>query len=521
MSKISPFLLLLLLLLIQVCCWLILQPVFPFDDAYIYAYKAFQINEGFFEISRHYFGHRFGVFLPASLIFRVFGINAYSIALWPLLCNLLMISLLFSMMKKNISVEIAFLSALLLATNFLQSTYASTLFPDLIMSCWAFLSIYCLYKGRQKNSMSDAFAFVLFFMAGLLTKTMIVLILPFVFSCLLYDLYNKRHLAFWKAAVPGFALAIFLFLLAYYLITGEWLYRYQMIAQHYNETFQLSGKALLKRLTYEPFIWLLSMPSYLLLLGFSLPFSVYTLFKKQPAFALFWSVYLLMLLGVYCWGSSSFSTYTPILLYDRMWLLLLLPLCVLTALSLPHLQEPVKKKVQLKHVIASLFLLFALYHHNTLSQLLLYAGIGFLVMISDKTKSLKFSFPAYLIVFSGIYFLLRNSNHLLPSARDQKAEADIILSLDKEEEKVLLIDEERAENYIIYNGFKPLKKVEVLPWRCDLSDITKPTYFLINQSRKEFLAAYKKELIPNCMEDLQGWDLVEKREGVSLFLKHD
>src|SRR5688572_4824113 len=65
---------------------------FYFDDDYAYAEMAGKLAHGTFDIRSYkpdlpaY--HRFLIFAPTTLFYKILGINIYTTTLWPLLCTL-------------------------------------------------------------------------------------------------------------------------------------------------------------------------------------------------------------------------------------------------------------------------------------------------------------------------------------------------------------------------------------------------------------------------------------------------
>jgi hypothetical protein len=82
-------------------------------------------------------------------------------------------------------------------------------------------------------------------------------------------------------------------------------------------------------------VWLFGLPGYFPLVLFSVP-GMFFFFKErdEDRVVKYFSFYFLFLLTAYWFGTSSLSRFAPIPLFERMWMMLLAPACVLTAFGL-------------------------------------------------------------------------------------------------------------------------------------------------------------------------------------------
>src|SRR5437868_5938616 len=106
---------------------------FYFNDDYTYAELAGDVIHGKFSFKNlnpdlpGY--HRFLVFGPVALSYKLFGISIYTTTLWPLLCTLGCLFLVYYLFKKEDSLLTVF--ALLLTGLQFHTLFLSTyLFPD-------------------------------------------------------------------------------------------------------------------------------------------------------------------------------------------------------------------------------------------------------------------------------------------------------------------------------------------------------------------------------------------------------
>src|SRR4051812_10743432 len=132
---------------IHIICWIAMKPIFPEGDPLVYFVNAKRIlnREYFFSYSVQ--SHRYGVFIPEAIFIRLFGESPYVINLWTLLCSLATLSLVYFFVSKYMNRTVALIAGLLLSVNIIQIIYSSTVFPDMIASVFAIITIYFLYKG--------------------------------------------------------------------------------------------------------------------------------------------------------------------------------------------------------------------------------------------------------------------------------------------------------------------------------------------------------------------------------------
>src|SRR4051812_27530414 len=77
-----------IIVFVPLVCWFLLKPIWPFSDDICYAGRAHEFLSPDFKLTQNEFQNRFGVYVPASFLFRHFGANPYTISLWPLLAGI-------------------------------------------------------------------------------------------------------------------------------------------------------------------------------------------------------------------------------------------------------------------------------------------------------------------------------------------------------------------------------------------------------------------------------------------------
>ena len=185
-----------LIIAVNFLFYFIIHPRFVLSDDFVYAKNAFDIFNNQFKIYLHHFYNRFAVFIPVGILFKLFGVNDYTLTLWPFIINIATIITTYCFVEKNFGKEVAIISAFLIGFNFTQINWGLELAPDVIMSYFVILGIFLLYEARQNNKKEILYAilFVLSFFIAFLAKENIITALPFLFIIFLNDIIKKRNL---------------------------------------------------------------------------------------------------------------------------------------------------------------------------------------------------------------------------------------------------------------------------------------------------------------------------------------
>lgn len=411
------------ILAVHIVCWLLLKPPVPHSDDLCYIQEGEKIIHNTYDVNESPKNHRFVVILPALILTQVFGSNPHIISLWPLLCSLATIAVLYFYVLR-INKEAAIIFSILLSLNIIQIIYSTVLFPDIICAFFVSVFLIFLYKGRVENIhvMRNAIGAVMAFGVGFFSKEIILLALPFCFLMSVHDCVQKKRLLFWRIFYCSFFVFVCLILCLSFALTGDALFFYKSVEQNHNLVFApaLDNINLLKRLTIEPAAWLFNQYGYILLFLFAVPSIVFSrhIEPAQQQFYFFWRLYFFLLLITYWFGTTSLSHFAPILLLDRMWMLLLLPLCILSAKTISGIINE-RNSNTIPLFLISLFIASGLYSlcFETFTKTTLFFSFALAVFVSHKTVSnrklnrlqpLLILLPYVVLAF---YFIFRNSNN--------------------------------------------------------------------------------------------------------------
>ncbi len=321
-----------LILLLHVLGWIILKPVVPHADDFCYADYARSFFHEHFHITYNKFQNRFGVYIPVAILIQLFGDTPHVISLWPLLASCITIILVFIGVNKISGLLMASVSSFLIAVNVLQITYSIALFPDLIVSMYAIVTVLILYRGRMaNNNLLHAIALPIVFLAGMFTKETMLLMMPFLMVVLVMDLIKKEHLVFWKRTMTYVITATIIFFGFYWVVTGDAFHRIKSMIDFRDNYLMTAEDEKNLRATFPNniFVWLNGELGYVFILLFSLP-AFFFLMKDRKSFQFYVCLYSLLLLVEYLFLFHT-KKYGAIFLQDRIWMLLIAPLSIVGA----------------------------------------------------------------------------------------------------------------------------------------------------------------------------------------------
>lgn len=317
-------------LLVRVACF---QGMVGLYDDVGYAEFAHQMATGTYEppppTNYGTFGLRWGIVAPTALAYRLFGINDVSIALYPLLCSLAGIVLLYLFGRRLFDERTGLLAALLLAFFPLDIQYATRLWPDLPFSLLGWTAVYLFLRvdpdgtGAAWDRLAGPFLVGLVLGLSYLTKSTGVFFLLLVGLMSLWRMGERRRIL-WRYAfvLVGFFLVWGAETGYYAMAAGNPFYKAFVIETGYNlhPTFSgafYKGARLVSRLTYEFVVMLLiSFLSFGLYYWLVLIGAVYLLVRRDRAsyFPLFLLLFMYLLLNFW---STSFKSYEPMRIFAR------------------------------------------------------------------------------------------------------------------------------------------------------------------------------------------------------------
>ncbi|MEK7747732.1 MAG: glycosyltransferase family 39 protein [Nitrospirota bacterium] len=204
------------------------------NDELSYAHTAMRIMNGTPWISPHHFALRTGIIVPASFFMWVFGVSKVALFLWPFLCSIASVVLIFFCANKYFRDEnTALLASLLYAFVPLSVIVSTTLTPEPVLEFFSLVS-FLFYLIAKENAGESGLvkrygAFVLCGISigfGYLAKEPMILILGVFGIFGLIDSWQaKRILWEYTLIVFGFAVIFAGEQIFYFVHTDIWFYR--------------------------------------------------------------------------------------------------------------------------------------------------------------------------------------------------------------------------------------------------------------------------------------------------------
>jgi 4-amino-4-deoxy-L-arabinose transferase-like glycosyltransferase len=214
------------------------------DDPY-YVDLANQIIHGTMYISSPH-STRALIIYPLAMSFALFGISEFSAVLYPLICSLAGIVVIFYLGKKIVNEKIGLLSAFLLAVFPLDVNYATWIMGEAPLALFLSLSVLFFIKANENSKKSKNIFYILagiFTGFGYLVKVSGAITLIFFSVYFIYQFLRTRKIQKW----PIFVLLGFLTVLTlegtfYFYKTHNFLQRYYSEVYYFGEKQRLTNE---------------------------------------------------------------------------------------------------------------------------------------------------------------------------------------------------------------------------------------------------------------------------------------
>ena len=333
-------------LLIFTLLWLLWPQEFITSDPWAYSQRAYSLSESGDFGESHVFNHRLAVTLPTALFYRLLGVNIHTTNLVALLSCLLIICTVWLALPDRRS---KLVGAALCLTSVPLFTASVALYPDIIAAAFMALSFQMLqFRSKVVDQQANPrirfvpLLAVCALFAAFLAKLSAYWVLPlwiWAFACDLKS--DDRSLLLRRFYLPALVTGLCLgagYLLFCYLTWDDPISRLNAVQslteKHLWAWENASTRDLLKRLTISPVRMLVSQYGVPILALACL--SIFVAPRSMRA----WFYYTLCVLLFFWFGSTSFTTYEPMPLVDRMTLPILPALIVLAAHLTSRLPRP-------------------------------------------------------------------------------------------------------------------------------------------------------------------------------------
>ena len=489
------------------------------SDEYLYSFHAWQITTGDFELSPSAFHNRFGQLLPMAFFIWLFGGHPYVLTLWSLLSFLLLLVGLWVLLRKKGS-WLPWAAIGLIALNPSLLRLAADVSHDLVATAFSTLAVFLVWRLRRApypKPLPSALLFSSFLIWAMLTKLSALIVLPFLAWIAATDLRQGRHLRFWSISLGVGVLFLLGYLAGYAWFTGDPWYRWHGIEGEHNVSpwsyYGRSGSEILERLTYHPLAFFLATPGIGLPLLFSIGGMTFGKPGRTDRLLDFSFTYLLWLLVFHWFGSSSLQSYNPMLLAERMWLMLIPPATIMAVLFFQRLAE---QDAPHKSRLVSLLLLAAL------------AAAAGWTFYGEERPAFGFSAITLAVISSALFagwegrrltalimmaFLIGQVPNIV-HFREQTSffgERSFFQGLPKGRANWVVVDSIFITKPLAHFDFRPPAQLHLIDWNhpVELQE-TRPDslFLLIDRYRAGIMTDYFKRPLPTGVTDPSGRRLV-------------
>lgn len=349
-----------------------------FDDAE-YASLAYQLVRGELVIGAYpgpaVFPLRVGIIAPAAASFGVLGLGDWTMVVYPLTISVLALVLVYLAGARIFGPIAGLVAALALALAPQDVEMATKLLPDLPAAVLGAGGVLCALHARDLRGNAALIGWGLLsgslFGLSWLHKESVAYLAPFMFLLMVASLWSRRAavLPLWIGVAVGSFGILFGEMAAYRTLTGDFLFRFHEVERNYDQWAngffsegsdfgwregESYGAALARRLFVTGPAFLLLNRTFLYLPLAGVVAAAYGWLKRDRAF-LWPALWLLALLLMFNFGSSSSESYLPLALFHRYIYPLAYPAAILlgglVARQAPGLVEAVRTR-RLPHAAA-------------------------------------------------------------------------------------------------------------------------------------------------------------------------
>jgi len=297
--------------------WYLANDGLAFWDDYTYLKFANDVNQGRFQISTNHFTSRLGMIYPVAWLTQVFGNSAYTAALYPLICSLTLLALVF-WYGNRYGHWIGVIGALMILVDYHTLTFTTHLFPEMPMVLCVFGALLCYdtVNRREGDYRLLGLLMSLLLLAAFLIKTSVFICVPFFLFLFVNDFRRGRNKPFW--IISAFLIVFFFLLhgLWYQETFGDFWFRFNNISNNHEATvktfFDKPSSDLLKRLTYLPLLGFTKGGFFIPLL-FGLP-ALLSLKRKDWSLndpQKLWAVAAVLIITSWWFISTNWKYYSP------------------------------------------------------------------------------------------------------------------------------------------------------------------------------------------------------------------
>ena len=283
----------LILLFAAVFRWILFNGPMGSDDI-VYIARALQIANGIWTPSDYNGAIRYGFNIPAGFFIYLFGISEASANLWPFLCSLGEIIIVYLIALRIFGTKVAIFSAIILSTLPIHVAASTRIHVDSVASFFITLSFVLFFFANKNNSK------VLFFLSGLATgfvfwcrELVILYILAFFFYPLIFRQFTRCFIYF----IIGGLIMLLLHLALMWVIADNPFHVFTSVLAQIDKDF-IHGEKDDSPMYY--FYYLFAKPVHTWLLGLTAMFGIVSVLKNRgwqtdSLYIIYWALSLLII----------------------------------------------------------------------------------------------------------------------------------------------------------------------------------------------------------------------------------
>lgn len=336
-------------------------------DGFAYCQIADNFNKGIFDITREtsVYSFRYPLWFPIAIFFRIFGVTDLSASLWPILCSVGSVILIYLLGKLLFDKATGLLGALLLSFFPISLATATEPVPDHLIQLLTATAIYLFLRIEKKKTGLIPY-FLIGLLIGIASLAREIAILTLVFF-LVYILFisrlNYKRIYILICIFFGVIAVFLLEIIFYYFMVGNPFLRFHILSKIVRLYRELPGTFHFSLLYYPKTLLgltregLANFSFFFHLFGFSLLFCFMTKKSRQIIIPLLWLLPLFLYLE---FGMMDLG-YLKIIKEPRYLLLVSIPWILILAFSIRKWTFNSKFRLRLSVIALSMLFITSVY----------------------------------------------------------------------------------------------------------------------------------------------------------------
>lgn len=204
------------------------------SDDEVYFARAIDVSEGIWSSANYNGALRYGFNIPAGLMLSLFGRGEFQLNLWPLLCSLCEIGVVWWFCRRHFGSSVAHLAVILLVLTPIHVATASRLHADAVANFFLTLSFVLFFESENSRSRVMAFTAGLAMGAVFWVKELLGLAL---LTFLLWPIVTFKLDRRWLWVIAGGLVMLVGHLVLMQIIAGDPLHAFRTVLRQISTSF--------------------------------------------------------------------------------------------------------------------------------------------------------------------------------------------------------------------------------------------------------------------------------------------